>query len=68
MYMHGRVQGVRVEANVVLELEEGRWTVGRTGELRLEATADAVGRLSCARVNAREEGVRGARRRLGRLA
>jgi hypothetical protein len=30
---------VRVEANVVIELEEGRWTVGRTGELRRAATA-----------------------------
>jgi hypothetical protein len=45
MYVHGRDQGVRVEATVVLEFEEGRWTVGRTGELRPAATADAEGRL-----------------------
>jgi hypothetical protein len=45
MHVHGRVQGVRVEANVVLEFEEGRWTVGRTGELRSAATAGAVWRL-----------------------
>jgi hypothetical protein len=45
MHVHGMVQGVRVEANVVIELEEGRWTVGRTGELRRATTADAVGRL-----------------------
>jgi hypothetical protein len=45
MNVHGRVQGVRVEANVVLELEEGQWTVGRTGELRPAATTGVVGRL-----------------------
>jgi hypothetical protein len=33
MHVHGRVQGVRVEAKVELGLEEGRRTVGRTGEL-----------------------------------
>jgi hypothetical protein len=44
MHVHGRVQAVRVEANVVLELKEGRWTVGRTGELRPAAAAGAVGR------------------------
>jgi hypothetical protein len=45
MHVHGRVQGVWVEANVVLELEEERWTVGRTGELRPAATANAMGQL-----------------------
>jgi hypothetical protein len=39
------LKGVRVEANVVLELEERRWTVGRTGELRPAATTGAVGQL-----------------------
>jgi hypothetical protein len=45
MYVHGRDQGVRVEATVVLEFEEGRWTVGCTGKLRPAATAGAKGRL-----------------------
>jgi hypothetical protein len=45
MHVHWRVQGVRVEANVVLEFEEGQWTVGRTGELRPAVTAGVVGRL-----------------------
>jgi hypothetical protein len=45
MHMHGRVQGVRVEAKVELGLEEGRWTVERTGELRLAATAGVEGRF-----------------------
>jgi hypothetical protein len=45
MYMHGRDQGVRVEATVAFEFEEGRWTVGRTGELRPAATAAAKRRL-----------------------
>jgi hypothetical protein len=45
MHVHGRVQGMQVEAFVVLEFEEGRWTVGRTGELRSVATAGAEGRL-----------------------
>jgi hypothetical protein len=40
--------GVRVEAKVALEFEEGRWTVGRTGELRPAATAGAAGRLGAA--------------------
>jgi hypothetical protein len=34
---------VRVEANVVLEFEEWRWTVGRTGVLRPAVTAGAEG-------------------------
>jgi hypothetical protein len=38
-----RVQGMRVEAFVVLEFEEGRWTVGRTSELRPAVTAGAEG-------------------------
>jgi hypothetical protein len=45
MHVHERVQGVRVVANVALELKEGRWTVGRNSELRPAATTDAVGRL-----------------------
>jgi hypothetical protein len=45
MHVHGRVQGLRVEANVVLKFEEGRSTVGRTSELRPAATAGAEGRL-----------------------
>jgi hypothetical protein len=45
MHVHGRVQGVRLEATATLELEQGRFTVGRTGELRPAATADAKGRL-----------------------
>jgi hypothetical protein len=45
MHVHGRVQGVRVETSVVLGLEEGRWKVERTGELRPVETAGAVGRL-----------------------
>jgi hypothetical protein len=40
MHVHGRVQGVRVETSTVLKLEQGRWTVGRTGELCAAATAD----------------------------
>jgi hypothetical protein len=43
MHSHGRVQGVRVEAKVELGLEEGQWTVGRTGELRPAAMAGAAG-------------------------
>jgi hypothetical protein len=43
MHVHGRVQGMRVEAFVVLEFEEGRWTVGRTSELRPAVTAGAEG-------------------------
>jgi hypothetical protein len=39
---------VWVEANVELGLEQGRWTVGRTGELRQAATAGAAGRLGAA--------------------
>jgi hypothetical protein len=34
-----------VEARVALELEEGRWNVERTGELRPVATAGAAGRI-----------------------
>jgi hypothetical protein len=48
MHVHERIQGVQVEANVVLELEEGRRTVGRTGELRPTATAGTAGRLGAA--------------------
>jgi hypothetical protein len=48
MHAHRRVQGVWVEANVELGLEQGRWTVGRTGELRQAATAGAAGRLGAA--------------------
>jgi hypothetical protein len=44
IHVHGRVQGVRVEATVTLELGQGRWAVGRTGELRPAATASAEGR------------------------
>jgi hypothetical protein len=65
MHMHRRVQGVRVEANVVLELEEG---VDSGAHRRASAGGDSgrVGAaLSCARANAREEGVGGVRRRLG---
>jgi hypothetical protein len=43
--MHGRVQGVRVEATVALEFEEGRWTVGHTGKFRPTATVGVEGRL-----------------------
>jgi hypothetical protein len=45
MHVHGRVHGMWVEAFGVLEFEEGRWTVGRTGKLRPAATAGAEGRL-----------------------
>jgi hypothetical protein len=45
MRVHERVQGVRVEASVVLGLEEGRCKVERTGKLRPMATAGAVGRF-----------------------
>jgi hypothetical protein len=45
MHVHGRVQGVRVETTVTLELEQGQWTVGRTDELRPAATAGTEGRL-----------------------
>jgi hypothetical protein len=45
MYVHERVQDVRVEATVALEFEEGQWTLGRTGELRPAATAGVEGRL-----------------------
>jgi hypothetical protein len=68
MHVHRRVQGVRVEANVVLELEEG---VDSGAHRRASAGGDSerVGAaLSCARANAREEGVGGVRRRLGHLA
>jgi hypothetical protein len=71
MRVHGRVQGVRVEASVVLGLEEGRWKVERTSKLRPSAGGDGrrCGAALCyAQANAREEGVRGARRGLGRLA
>jgi hypothetical protein len=47
-HMHGRVQGVRVEASTALELEQGRWTAGRTGELCAVATADAEERRGAA--------------------
>jgi hypothetical protein len=45
MRVHERVQGVRVEASVVLGLEEGRCKVERTGKLRPMATVGAVGRF-----------------------
>jgi hypothetical protein len=45
MHAHGRVQGVRVEPSAMLELEQGRQTVGRTGELRPAAMAGEEGRL-----------------------
>jgi hypothetical protein len=45
MDVHGRVQGVRVDAKVELGLEDGWWMVERTGELRPAATAGAEGRL-----------------------
>jgi hypothetical protein len=45
MHVHGRVQGVRVEAFVVRGVEEGRWTVGRTDELRPAEMAGAEWRL-----------------------
>jgi hypothetical protein len=41
MRVHGRVQGVRVDAKVELGLEQRRWMVGRTGELDSAATAGA---------------------------
>jgi hypothetical protein len=43
MHVHGSVPGVRVEAFVLLELEWGRRTKGRTGELRPAAMAGAGG-------------------------
>jgi hypothetical protein len=48
MRVHGSIQGVRVEARVALELEEGRWKVERTDELQPVATASAAGRLGAA--------------------
>jgi hypothetical protein len=45
MHVHRSVHRMRVEAFVLLGFEEGRWTVGRTGELRPAATAGAKGRL-----------------------
>jgi hypothetical protein len=45
MHMHWRVQQVRVEASVVLGLEEGRWKVERTCELRPVVTEGAARRL-----------------------
>jgi hypothetical protein len=48
MHVHGRVQGVWVEATAVLGLEEGRRTVGRTSDLRPAATAGAARRLGTA--------------------
>jgi protein involved in temperature-dependent protein secretion len=46
--MHGRVQGVWVEASTALELEQGRRTVGHTGELCAAVTADAEERRGAA--------------------
>jgi hypothetical protein len=46
MRVHGSVPGVHVEAIVALELEWGRRTKGRTGELGAVATADAGERRS----------------------
>jgi hypothetical protein len=40
-HVHERVQGAWVEASTTLELEQARWTAGRTGELCAAATADA---------------------------
>jgi hypothetical protein len=45
MHVHGRVQGVWVETTLALELEQGRWTVGRTGGLRPAAMSGVEGRL-----------------------
>jgi hypothetical protein len=45
-HVHGRVQGVRVEASTALKLEQGRWTAGRTSELCAAATADGEERCS----------------------
>jgi hypothetical protein len=58
---------VWVEASVVLGLEEGRWKVERTDKLRPSAGGDGrrYGAALCAQANAREEGVRGARRGWG---
>jgi hypothetical protein len=53
IHVHGRVQGERVEASTTLELEQGRWTVGRTGEFCAAATTDAEERRDA---NVREEG------------
>jgi hypothetical protein len=39
---------VRVESSKALELEQGRWTAGRTGELYAAATADAEERRGAA--------------------
>jgi hypothetical protein len=39
MHVHGRVQGVQVDARVELGLEQRRWMVGRTSELHAAATA-----------------------------
>jgi hypothetical protein len=41
MRVHGRVQGVRMDAKVGLGLEQRRWMVGCTGELGAAATAGA---------------------------
>jgi hypothetical protein len=58
---------LRVEATAALGLEEGRRTVGRTGELRPTATAGAAGPLGAApQANVREE--EGVGHRVGLLA
>jgi hypothetical protein len=59
MRVHGSVPGVRVEAFVVLELEWGRRTKVRTGELRLAVMAGAGGGSEQRLCNAREGEVHG---------
>jgi hypothetical protein len=46
--VHGRVQGVQVDAKVGLGLEQRRWMVGRTGELNAATTAGAEERRGAA--------------------
>jgi hypothetical protein len=60
MLVHGRVQGVRVDAKVELGLEQRLWMVGRTGELDAAATAGAGSGAVWCPSNAREGEVRGA--------